>query len=380
MNILFVSDLGSLGGGETSLFNLINEFASDNKKYNINNFLMCKTEGKLVDKCRGINVPCKVFDFKAAFKSFKFREISKAIKVIKEFLYSNNIDVIQCNEWSSAVLFSIISKVSSKNCKIIWICHGQWYKFNLIKRVLVNSLINRIISVSESVQNNLIINKLNKRKLLKQNLGIDLDRFRLGNGDKLREELHIQKEDKVLGVIARFQPIKGQKLVIEAARDIVEAGDKNYKFLLVGDSIFNNPKDSMYKNEVIEMIKEYKLQKNVLILGERNDVPDILALLDALIVPSINESFGMVVVEAFAAGCPVISTPCDGPMEIIKNGYSGVIINERNSENLKDAITDLMKEETDLEMMKINSMKESKKYDISNIAQFYCKQYALLCK
>ncbi|URZ14872.1 glycosyltransferase family 4 protein [Clostridium felsineum] len=375
MNVLFVSDLGSLGGGETSLFNLLQEFSLKNKKYGINSSLMCRFDGKLVDKLKKINVNCEVLDFKTAFKSFKVKEIIKTIKSIKEFLYRNNIEVIQCNEWTSAVLFSIISKVSRKNCKIIWICHGQWYKFNFIKRLLVNLFIDKIISVSDSVQENLIKNKINRNKLLKERLGINLDKFRNGNGKNIREELNIGKEEKLLGVIARFQPIKGQKLMVDTAKAIVEAGYKNYKFLLVGDSIFNNPKDAQYKNEVIEKIKEYKLEENIILLGERNDVPDILAALDVLIVPSINESFGMVVIEAFAAGCTVISTPSDGPMEIIENGFSGVIIEERNSENLKNAILKLVEENSTLKVMKVNAKRESEKYDIASIAKFYCKEY-----
>lgn len=352
MNILFVSDLGSLGGGETSLYNLINEFVCNKNLYNVVPFLICKVDGKLVSKCNDIDVNCKIIDFKKAFKKLNIYKMFKTIRMIKEYLYHNDIKIVQCNEWTTSILFSIISKITGNKCKVIWICHGQWYKFNFIKRTLVNLFIDQIISVSQSVKDNLIKNNINENKVLKQNLGINLEKYKNGNGEKIKQELNLKKNDKILGVIARFQPIKGQKLVVETAKLILGQGYDNYKFLLVGDSIFNSEKDNIYKNEVIEMIKQYGLEENVILLGERNDIPDILNSLDALVVPSINESFGMVVIEAFAAGCPVISTPCDGPMEIIEdNMLPGIILETRSAEHLKDAILNFKNYNIDIKLL-----------------------------
>ena len=60
------------------------------------------------------------------------------------------------------------------------------------------------------------------------------------------------------------------------------------------------------------------MERNVIFLGERQDIPAILKEIDCLVIPSDNESFGMIAVEALAAGTPVLSTPNDGVSEILK--------------------------------------------------------------
>ncbi|MDR3594808.1 glycosyltransferase family 4 protein [Clostridium sp.] len=369
MNVLFVSELSNLGGGETSLLNLIIEF---NNNFNeINPVLLCFKQGKLTEESKTAEIKTIIYDYKEDIKKFK---IISCIRKFNTIIKANKIDIIQTNEWKTGFLLSIISKMCFSKCKIIWICHGQWYHFNLIKRNMVNLFIDKIVSVSNIVKENLINNGIELKKIVKIPLGIDISKFDNCDSQKIRQELQLSKDEKVFATIGRFQEIKGQKLLIETAKELKVLGRK-FKILFVGDSIFDNEKDDKYKRECLDMIKEYGLEEYFLFLGVRRDIGNILSGIDALIIPSVNESFGMVVIEALAAGCLVISTPCDGPNEIIQNGVSGFILSERTTECLKNIMEDILEDKIDFKEMAKKQKECSKDYSISKVCSMYTNEY-----
>lgn len=371
MNILFVSELSNLGGGETSLLNLILEFKKSHRE--INSTLLCFDEGKLTIESKENQISTVIYDLNNDAKRLK---IINLMRKIKNIIKSNDIDLIQTNEWKTAVIISFVNKLFFLNCKIIWVCHGQWYEFNYIKRNLINIFIDDIIAVSKNVKDNLINNNINFNKIHHIPLGIDVKKFRNGDGNKIRKELNICKNEIVFGVIGRFQEIKGQKLVIEAVNLLKEKGRK-IKVVFVGDSIFNNVADDIYKKECLELIIKYNIEEYFEFLGVRRDVSDILKGIDALIVPSINESFGMVVIEAYAANCVVVSTPCDGPREIIKDGYDSFILNERSHKCLAELLEEIINNKGILNSLRVNQKKSIPKYSIEKICNQYKQIYNL---
>jgi len=74
-------------------------------------------------------------------------------------------------------------------------------------------------------------------------------------------------------------------------------------------------------------------------------VPDVMAALDILAFPSHAESFGLVLIEAMAMGKPVVSTNCDGVLDIVVDGETGVYVHPRHPEELSAALERLVKDE-----------------------------------
>lgn len=369
MNILYISELSNLGGGETSLLNLIMEFK--NNFSDVKPILLCFNDGKLTEESIEGNVKTIVYDFIGDVKKFKF---IRCIKKIKNIIASNKIEIIQTNQWKSAFILKVINKLCLLKCRVIWVCHGQWYKFNFVKKSLINLFIDKIVCVSTVVKDNLIRNGINSSKIVKIPLGIDINKFTNCDSKKIRREFKLSEDEKVFAVIGRFQEIKGQRLVIEAAKELKKLGRK-FKILFVGDSIFENANDDIYKNECLNLIEEYGLKKYCLFLGVRRDIGDILTNIDALIVPSINESFGMVIIEALAAGCIIISTPNDGAKEIIRDGISGFILNVRTTRGLVDKMQQILDDKIDLREISENQKKDSKNYSITRICGMYKSIY-----
>ena len=93
------------------------------------------------------------------------------------------------------------------------------------------------------------------------------------------------------------------------------------------------------------MIAAENLVDRVHLLGERDDVPAIMGSLDALLVPSWEEPFGRVIVEAMALGLPVLATRVGGPAEIIHDDVDGILLSPRNPQEWADALVRVMSSE-----------------------------------
>jgi glycosyltransferase involved in cell wall biosynthesis len=103
-------------------------------------------------------------------------------------------------------------------------------------------------------------------------------------------------------------------------------------FLVVGEG----PPD--YVQLVKNRVQEHGLKMNFHFVGSRNDIPKILAGVDLLVIAADEEPFGRTVIEAMAAGVPVVSTKCGGPEEIILDGITGLLVSTDNPIEAANAI------------------------------------------
>ena len=142
--------------------------------------------------------------------------------------------------------------------------------------------------------------------------GVDLKEFmpREQARQEVRQEIGVSSETPLIGLIARFDPIKNHDGFIKAAgclhRDMPEV-----HFLMVGQSI-------EWSNPILKrIIEDAKLTDVFHLLGQRNDIPRIMASLDLACLTSWSESFGIVLIEAMACGVPCVSTDCGEQSSIL---------------------------------------------------------------
>lgn len=368
--ILFISDLVGLGGGETSLYNLMLQLK---KRGNMVELLVPK-RGKLVEAFEKQNIKVIIdntmFLSKKNFFFFPFTIFKILIFLLKEQYY-----IVHSNSHKPCYTFGLISRVLK--IKFYYTCHGQWFVFNTFKKLLFSAVCSKIITVSKNVHSNLLRQGFNPENLEQIYLGIEMEKFNCDFGQPLKKELNVGKGTLLVGMIARFQEIKGHDIFVKAVKIIIRDSDiKNVKFVIVGDNTFGNEKDQEYKNEIFKYVKKHNLNKHIYFLGERQDIPEILNSLDILVVPSRNESFGMVIVEALAAGCPVIASNCDGPSEIIKDGINGLLFEKENILHLKEVLETLIIDKNKrLELRRAGFQHVRKLYSIDKIAFKYESLY-----
>lgn len=128
--------------------------------------------------------------------------------------------------------------------------------------------------------------------------GIDVKKYAFSSTkrDVLREKL-LLNDNIVVGNVGRFHSQKNHKFLISIFKEIYKQNSKA-KLLLVGDG--------KLRNKIEKWICDFDLSENVLLLGVRNDVPDLLQVMDIFLFPSLFEGFGNVVVEAQSSGLPCL--------------------------------------------------------------------------
>lgn len=155
---------------------------------------------------------------------------------------------------------------------------------------------------------------------------------------QLRQQVGLPPDAPVLSIIARLSPWKGHRVLLRAFRQVRQQVP-NAHLLVVGDPGFW---EAEYEDELKALAGELGLADTVHWLGFREDVQKLLALTDVVVLPSENEPFGMVLVEAMAAGKPVIATRAAGPLEIVKDGETGLLVEIGAEDELAEAVERLL--------------------------------------
>ena len=166
--------------------------------------------------------------------------------------------------------------------------------------------------------------------------GFDLSKFRpsINSRDSVRAELGVDKYDFLIGSFARFHPMKDHANFFEAAR-LISKKFNHAKFLLIGKQI------TIHNQYIMELINKNNLASQVILLGERNDIPRLMVALDVLTVSSAwGESFPMVIGEAMACGIPCVVTDIGDSAMIV--GQTGIVIHSKNSQALSNAWEELI--------------------------------------
>jgi glycosyltransferase involved in cell wall biosynthesis len=163
------------------------------------------------------------------------------------------------------------------------------------------------------------------------------------NSQTLKKELGIEDGFQVIGTVGRINFTKGHKVLLEAAEKVLQNHPQTV-FLIVGgaDERFGH---HQVLEELKNFVKRLNIEKNVMFPGFRKDVWETISLLDIFVLPSIKpEGLGLSLVQAMALGKPVIATAQGGPLEIIENDKTGILIPSNDSIILADALVSLLKD------------------------------------
>jgi glycosyltransferase involved in cell wall biosynthesis len=148
-----------------------------------------------------------------------------------------------------------------------------------------------------------------------------------------RARLGLRPEHQVVLTVGRLTEQKGHRHLGEAIPPIV-ARDPNVRFLWAGGGPL--------EGELRDLVRRLEVADYVSFLGQRGDVPDLLAAADILVLPSLFEGLPLVVLEAMAAGLPVIGTRAGGTAEAIVDGMTGRVVPAGDSAALATALSDLV--------------------------------------
>lgn len=143
-----------------------------------------------------------------------------------------------------------------------------------------------------------------------------------------KEELNIKPEELVIGKVSSLELRKGYKFAIRVAEQIIRGNNKDIRFLFVGEGD--------QRAELEGMVKGLGLDDRIIFAGFRSDVDELMAIFDIFIFTSLMEGLPQVLVQAAAAGRPIVSFEVEGAKEVIKEGINGFIVSSGDIDGLAE--------------------------------------------
>ena len=225
----------------------------------------------------------------------------------------------------------------------------------------IYSRVCKMIAISKVIADNLIAtHPVSPDKIEVLHHGIDVPDYdsALQQRAQTRSLLGFDDSHFVIGNIGRLQVGKGHLEFIEMAKQIHKAYPHT-RFMIVGEPT----KGEEFRARVIYDALEQSGLRNVFAMtGYRTDVPDLLAAMDCFVFPSRAEAFGLVVIEAMAAGLPVVACKSDGILDIIEDGKQGLLVPPQNSLALAKAVASLVENEETRQYFALQARKHVEKY------------------
>jgi glycosyltransferase involved in cell wall biosynthesis len=203
--------------------------------------------------------------------------------------------------------------------------------------------VDHVIAISRVIRKNLLeTHPLRPDQVGIIHHGINMERFvpAADRRDRLRGELGVGKQERLVGIVGRLDMAKGHLQFLEVAQRILPEFPAT-RFIIVGEATRGEDEDA---NAILDRIEKADLGDRMILTGYRDDVPDLLGAMDLFLFPTHAEAFGLVIVEAMAMGLPVVSANCDGVPDIVEEGRTGLLVNPRDVEGLTAAVGTLLKD------------------------------------
>lgn len=337
-NILLIANRLDLGGAEIYVISIANRLAK--LDYNVS---VASSGGRLVET---LSKEVKHFTIPADAK--KITQIISCAKKLRKILNNQQIELIHTN----SVITCLIAKLASlhKKISIVNTAHSWGTNKTRFSAKLVNFCAHKVIAVSNSTGKSYIANGLDKAKVTVVHNGIDTEKFTRITGeerDKIRKSLNLSPEDFVVINIARMEELrKGHNTLLDGAKIIIEKY-KNCKFLLVG---YGNLREGLE-----EKAKQFNIQENVLFLGKRTDIVELLSASELFCLPSDWEGLPLVIAEAMSCKLPVVATAVNGVPEIVLDQETGYLIQPKDPKTFAEKIIHLIENDDTRKQMSINS-------------------------
>ena len=301
----------NFGGAETKLLELVKHIDKDRFETTVISLGLGNEIEELFQQ-----LDCRVMTFQRQ-KQVEF----KLLRRLTKFIRDEKIDIVMTTLFYADVIGAMAGHKGGAKGVFSWetisspkwlVPHRFWSYRYAIRRA------DKVISVSKATAEWLVEKrKVSPDKVMIIPYGVNLEKFNSIVKSIHRRDIGVNEEDVVIGQVSRLNEQKGHTYLIDAAPALI-AAVPNAKFVLVGDGPL--------RYEIEQKSAASGLQEHFVLLGFRQDVPELLPLFDVFALPSLYEGLPNVVLEAMACSLPVVATPVDGTKEAVVDDETGFLV------------------------------------------------------
>jgi glycosyltransferase involved in cell wall biosynthesis len=264
--------------------------------------------------------------------NIKYIDIFAAIKTAK-IINNYKIDIIVAGKTELLSLVLLARRLSRKR-KIPVVLYQQMQS-GIIKKDMFHNWI------YSGIDGAIVLTNLMKKELAATTIlprekievipyGIETDKYNPKNFTKLesRQLFGLPIDKLIIGNVARIEPEKGQVIALEA---YAKAGLNDALLVFAG-----NTDDNEYHRQLIQKACEFNISDNIMFIEFTKEIPALMNCFDIFVLPSQSETFGLVLIEAMAAGLPVIATDSGGVPEIVTSMETGLLFEQNDAKTLAE--------------------------------------------
>lgn len=334
IKILYTIIDGEITGGNIICLRIMEEALRNGYKVIANS----PTEGRFTELLRGKGI--KMYNIDTRHLS-NFCNVIKLARVIKD----EEINLVHSHAPINGIILSCLAAWIA-GVAVINHAHSPYsYALNpnplvkpfqfLLSFVTNRLFCSRVIAVSEAVRIAIIKQKIAAGKIEIVYNGIDSGYVRRTKSPiKIRDEFGLKQDQHIIGEVGRFAEAKGQDELIRAAHKVIKEFP-NTVFMLVGEDLTREKK---YKEKLEGLVSNLNLKQQIIFTGYRPDILELMEAFDLFVLPSLVEGLSVVILEAMAAGKPVITTAIGGNPEIVVDGQTGTFVPVQDADKLAEAI------------------------------------------
>jgi glycosyltransferase involved in cell wall biosynthesis len=268
----------------------------------------------------------------------------RTVFALRKYINRHDIDIIHSHKYKTN-LYAVLANFGLRK-KLVSTCHN-WLGQSLAMRFYawLDKRILRSFDMVVGVSNEIVAElakHLPPHKILRIGNGIDIQKYRRPvSRDEAKRRLHIGNRH-VIGFVGRLSPEKGIGYLLRAASNLIKEG-LDVCTVIVGDG--------EQAGALKEEARVLQIADRVIFTGNRNDTPMLYAAMDVFVLPSLQEAFPMVLLEAMACGVPVIATRVGDVAEIIEPDTTGMLVETKDDIALQNAIKKMLTYPVEAERM-----------------------------
>ncbi len=351
IKIVFILGTLDIGGAERQFLEMIQRLNPQRFTFRVLSFC---THGKLREEIELLHIPLTSLDFqgsKGLFSPLSYLRLYKLLRGMFRYLTHEKPHIVQsyldwANIWGtiaarlSGVPVIITGRRVTMDSEYMAFSHEmRWYSRWLLN--LTNRWATAIVANSEIVRRDCLRREkyITPEKIRVIYNSVDLKRYSEKRAcEAKKHDLGIPDNMHVVGMVANLHPRKGYSDFLYAASRVLQTYPDTL-FLLVG-------RDDGMKRKLDALAKNLQISSSVLFLGERDDVPELLALFDVQVASSYAEGLSNAILEGMATGNPVVATDVGGNPELIVDGETGFLVPPGTPDRLAEKIIHLLKDPT----------------------------------